>query len=163
MSGIYGLAVVCRSIFFYMEEKKSTSEVINEKATWCLFGWLPFRLKPLTLSQIWEIGELVQKCDKLDLQGEFYAIERMLAAHGDLKHLQNIVVKAVFRSSIARFLFGWYIRKHTTMKVYKRVISFCAKSFDAPFFFQSLTFLRGAKKVTMNTHEAQVRGDLSEE
>ena len=87
----------------------------------------------------------------------------MLAAHGDLKHLQNIVVKAVFRSSIARFLFGWYIRKHTTMKVYKRVISFCAKSFDAPFFFQSLTFLRGAKKVTMNTHEAQVRGGLSEE
>lgn len=25
------------------------------------------------------------------------------------------------------------------------------------------TFLKGAKKVTMNTHEAQVRGDLSEE
>lgn len=149
--------------YFNMEEKKSTSEVISEKGAWCLFGWLPFRLRPLTLSQIWEIGEIVQQCDKLDLQGEFYAIERMLSAHKDLKHLQNIVVKAVFRGSVARFLFGWYIRKHTTMNVYKRVISFCAKSFDAPFFFQSLTFLRGAKKVTMNTREAQVLGGSSEE
>lgn len=149
--------------YFNMEEKKSTSEVITEKGAWCLFGWLPFRLRPLTLSQIWEIGEIVQQCDKLDLQGEFYAIERMLSAYKDLKHLQDIVVKAVFRGSVARFLFGWYIRKHTTMNVYRRVISFCAKSFDAPFFFQSLTFLRGAKKVTMNTREAQVHGDLSVE
>ena len=146
-----------------MEDKKRTSEVISEKGIWCLFGMLPLYIRPLTLNQIWEIGELVQDCEKLDLQGEFYAIERMLEAHKDIKHLQHIVIKAVFRSSVKRFLFGWYIRKHTTMNVYKRVISFCAKSFDAPFFFQSMTFLRGAKKVTMNTHEVQVHGDSLEE
>lgn len=120
-------------------------------------------MKPLSLEQIWQIGELVQKCDKIDLQGEFYAIERMLESYTDIKILQDVVVKAIFRSSLARFLFGWYIRKKTTMKTYQRVISFCALSFNAPFFFQSMSFLRGAKKVTMNTREAQALGDSLEE
>lgn len=128
-----------------------------------MIGCLPFRMKPLTLNQIWQIGELVQKCDKIDLQGEFYAIERMLESYTDIKILQDVVVKAIFRGSLARFLLGWYIRKKTTMKTYQRVISFCAMSFNAPFFFQSMTFLRGARRVTMNTREAQVLGDSLEE
>lgn len=128
-----------------------------------MFGIIPIHIKPLTLSQIWEIGEIVSKCEVVELNGKFNAIEKMLSYHGELKHLQNVVIKAVFRSSVARFLFGRYIKSKTTMNVYKQVIAFCAQSFDAPFFFQSMNFLRGAKEVTMNTQEAQVHGDLSEE
>lgn len=145
------------------QNQYSTANTISEKSVWLMIGRLPFRMKPLTLDQIWQIGELVQKCDKIDLQGEFYAIERMLESYTDIKILQDVVVKAIFRSSLARFLFGWYIRKKTTMKTYQRVISFCALSFNAPFFFQSMSFLRGAKKVTMNTREAQALGDSLEE
>lgn len=145
------------------QNQHSTANTISEKSIWVLFGWVPFRMKPLSLEQIWQIGELVQKCNKIDLQGEFYAIERMLESYKDIKILQDVVVKAIFRGSLARFLFGWYIRKKTTMKTYQRVISFCAMSFNAPFFFQSMSFLRGALKVTMNTREAQAHGDSLEE
>lgn len=141
-----------------MEQENKTSSVLAEKAIWVRFGLIPFRIRPLTLAQIWEIGEKVQECNQLEVEGRFNAIEKMLSAHQDIRTLQKIVVKAVFRSSVARFLLGWYIRKHTTMKRYKQVISFCSQSFNAPFFFQSMIFLRGAKQVTMNTHEAPLHG-----
>lgn len=139
---------------------KSTAAVFGEKPTWMMFGWLPVRIKPLTLHQIWEIGELLCQCEQMDSQGQFNAIEKMLAAHADLRLVQKVVVKAIFRTSIARVLFGWYIRRLTTMKRYRKVIEFCATSFDAPFFFQSMIFLRGAKRIVTNTHEAQAHGDL---
>ena len=146
-----------------MKEEKKTSSVMTEKGTWVRFGLIPFYIRPLTLAQIWEIGELIQECKAVELQGSFNPIEKMLESHKDLHFLQKVVEKAIFRGSVARFLLGWYIRKRTTMKRYKQVITFCAQSFDAPFFFQSMTFLRGAKRVTMNTREAQVHGASSEE
>ncbi len=146
-----------------MKQEKKTSAVLTEKGIWVRFGFIPFYIRPLTLAQIWEIGELIQQCKAVELQGSFNPIEKMLESHKDLHFLQKVVIKAIFRGSVARLLLGWYIRKRTTMERYKRVITFCAKSFDAPFFFQSMTFLRGAKRVTMNTHEAQVHGDSSEE
>lgn len=145
-----------------MDEKK-TSDVLTEKGVWIKFGLLPLHIKPLNLSQIWEIGEIVSKCEVVELSGKFNAIEKMLAYHDELKNLQEIVIKAVFRGSVARFLLGRYIKSKTTMNVYKQIIAFCAQSFDAQFFFQSMTFLRGAKEVTMNTREAQVRGGSLEE
>lgn len=145
-----------------MDNEKKTSEVITEKGIWVMFGCIPVRIKPLTLSQIWEIGEIVSKCEIVELNGKFNAIEKMLSYHDELKRLQEIVIKAVFRGSVARFLFGRYIKGKTTMNVYKQVIAFCAQSFDAPFFFQSMNFLRGSKEVTMNTREVRARGDLSE-
>lgn len=136
-----------------MKEEKKTSSVLTEKGTWVRFGLIPFYIRPLTLAQIWEIGELIQKCNAVELQGSFNPIEKMLKSHKDLRFLQKVVVKAVFRGSVARFLLGWYITKKTTMKRYNQVINFCAQSFEAPFFFQSMTSLRGLKQVTMNTRE----------
>lgn len=143
--------------------KISTEETFSEKGIWIRFGLLPVHLKPLTLAQIWEIGELVNTCEQLDIQGTFNGIEKMLSMHKDIRVLQKVVIKAIFRSSIARFLFGWYIAKKTTMTRYNEVITFCAQSFNAPFFFQSMTFLRGSAKQTMNTREVQVHGGSSEE
>lgn len=140
--------------------KNSTQKVFSETGVWIRFGWLPFYVRPLTLNQIWEIGEEVGKCEKLDIEGTFNSIEKMLAAHRDIRVLQNVVRKAVFRTSAMRFLLGWYIRRHTTMNRYKQVIEFCAQSFNAPFFFQSMTFLNGAKKTATNTREVQAPGDL---
>lgn len=141
----------------------STSATIKEKGTWIRFGLLPFYIRPMTLGQIWEIGELVEKCDVIELEGRFNAIEEILKHSKDLRLLQKVVVKAVFRSGLLRFLLGWYIKRKTTMGVYGKVISYCAESFNAPFFFQSMTFLRGSKQATMNTREAQVHGASSEE
>lgn len=136
---------------------------MTEKGTWVRFGLIPFYIRPLTLAQIWEIGELIQKCKAVELQGSFNPIEKMLESHKDLHFLQKVVEKTIFRGSVARFLLGWYIRKRTTMKRYKQVITFCAQSFDAPFFFQSLISLRGARQMTMNTAEATARGHSLEE
>lgn len=136
---------------------------MTEKGTWVRFGLIPFYIRPLTLAQIWEIGELIQKCKAVELQGSFNPIEKMLESHKDLHFLQKVVEKAIFRGSVARFLLGWYIRKRTTMKRYKQVITFCAQSFDAPFFFQSLISLKGARQMTMNTAEATARGHSLEE
>ncbi len=142
-------------------KNKSTQEVFSEQGQWLRFGWLPFHIRPLTLNQIWEIGEEVNRCDKLDIEGTFNSIEKMLSAHRDLRALQRVVIKALFRSWWMRLLFGRYIRRHTTMGHYRRVIEFCAKSFDAPFFFQSMTFLNGAKRTAMSTRAAQALGASS--
>lgn len=136
---------------------------MTERGTWVKFGWIPFRLRPLTLAQIWEIGEEISKCGMLELTGTFNAVEVMLSRHEDVRRLQRVIIIALFRSRVMRRLLGWWIRRKTTMERYERVIDFCARSFSAPFFFQSMTFLRGAKDVTTNTREAQARGDSSEE
>lgn len=141
----------------------NTTNTLTEKGIWVWFGLIPFRVRPLVLAQIWAIGELVQQCEQLDIEGRFNAIEKMLSQHADIRVIQKVVVLAVFRSSVMRFLFGWYIRKHTTMERYKHVIEFCAQSFNAAFFFTSMSFLRGAHKTTMNTPGAQVHGDSLEE
>lgn len=142
---------------------ESSTNTFSEKGTWIRFGLLPFYVRPMTLKQIWEIGELVNKCELIELQGKFNAIEQLLKHSKDLKKIQKVVKIAVFRSSLWRFLLGWYLTQKTTMGKFQEVITFCAKSFDAPFFFQSMISLRGAKKVAMNTHEAQAHGGLSEE
>ena len=141
-----------------------TTETISERGIWVRFGLLPVYVKPMVLAQIWAIGETLQKCKELDIEGRFNAISKMLSMHEDIRIIQKVVVLAVFRSSIARFLLGWYIRKHTTMERYKRVVEFCAASFNAAFFFASMSFLRGAKRTTMtHTQQATVHGDSSEE
>lgn len=139
---------------------ESTANTFSEKGTWIKFGCIPFYVRPMTLKQIWEIGELVNKCNIIELQGQFNAIEQLLKHSDDLKKIQKVVATAVFRSRLMRFLLGWYLIKKTTMSKYQEVITYCAKSFEAPFFFQSMISLRGAKKVAMNTHEAQAHGDL---
>lgn len=148
------------TLHYFYKMDKSTTNTFSEKGTWVRFGIIPFYIRPMTLKQIWEIGELVNKCGIIELQGQFNAIEQLLKHSEDLKKIQKVVITAIFRSSISRVLMGWYIKKKTTMKMYQRVITICAKSFDAPFFFQSMISLRGAKKVAMNTHEVQAHGDL---
>lgn len=133
------------------KDNNSTATAFTESGTWVKFGWIPFRLRPLTLAQIWEIGEEVSKCGMLDLAGSFNAIEVMLSRHEDVRRLQRVIVIALFRSRAMRRLLGWWVRRTTTMARYERVIDFCARSFSAPFFFRSMTFLRGAKDVTTNT------------
>ena len=142
------------------KDNNSTADALTERGEWVRFGWFPVRMRPLTLAQIWEIGEEVSKCGQLDLDGRFNAVEEMLSRHADIRRMQRVVVVALFRSRAARALFGWWVHRTTTMERYERVINFCARSFSAPFFFQSMTFLRGAKDVTMNTRGVQARGGL---
>lgn len=107
---------------------------MTERGTWVKFGWIPFRLRPLTLAQIWEIGEEISKCGMLELTGTFNAVEVMLSRHEDVRRLQRVIIIALFRSRVMRRLCGWWIRWNTTMERYERVIDFCARSFSAPFF-----------------------------
>lgn len=149
-----------------MDKIKQTSDVISEKPILLRFGFLWFLMRPLTLSQIYEIGAIVQNIEEVNLpEGEFNPVVEMLRRYTDMKICSSIVVKMLFRRKLKRILFGWYVKKHLTMAKYKKVIEFGAMSFQAAFFLTSFTFLKGTKEVTKQTNTESVThlGDSSVE
>lgn len=129
-------------------------------------GFFWFKIKPLTLSQIWEIGSIVENLEQLDIENSNANIVTEMMKRSDMiKECLDIVLTIIFRGKIKRFLFGRYIKKRLTMNHYKKIIEYSLISFQAAFFLTSLTFLKGTKTITSqtNTEGATVLGDSSEE
>lgn len=144
-----------------MNKETRTADTITEKPLWLLIGLLPIRVRPMTLAQIWEIGENVSKVKEIDIEGTFNPYQKMFSMWSDAKQINAIVPLILFRSRWARFLFGRYVKKRMTMKRYKAIIEYAALSFDATFFLTNMSFLRGCKETTKtNTNEAIALGDL---
>ena len=40
------------------EEKREVANTLSEKGIWIRIGFLPFRLRPITLAQIYEMGAI---------------------------------------------------------------------------------------------------------
>lgn len=142
-----------------------TTDTLNERGRLIRVGILPLYVRPLTLSQVIEIGEVSAYMKEFDADE---AKNEMMAKYAfsntmDIECVQEIAIIAVFRRKFMRRLFGWYIKRNLTSAVLKRIMPIIFDTFDYAFFFTSTLFLSGVKKVAGMKGTDSARGDLSEE
>ena len=133
------------------EEKREVANTLSEKGIWVRIGFLPFRLRPITLAQIYEMGAIANdiNADGLEEKKKIKILAETIAHYNDARIMSKVFIICLFRSLLMRFLFGWYIRHNLTMREYEKLITFESTSFNINFFLTSIIFL---KKTTMMTN-----------
>lgn len=151
-----------------MTEVKKTKDALLEKPMFIRFGIMLFRVKPLTLAQIYEIGAVVENMKEVEtntLGRTINALAKSLELYENIPLCEKVVLISMFRRSLWRKIWGRFIRKRMTVARYRRLVEYFALTFQAAFFFTSFTFLKGAKMITSptNTDEVTALGASSEE
>lgn len=131
-------------------EKEAVAQTLREQPAWIKVGRMRFRVKPLTLCQIYELGVFANDMtagtwgedDKINI------IQELIAHHKDARLMCEIFLVCAFRKRLPRWFFGRYIRKNLTIVDFNNLIQFIAKSFNANFFLTSITFLTRTKIMT---------------
>ena len=143
-------------------DKKRTAETLKEKPVKIKVGWLDFKIKPLTLMQIYEMSVFANDIkkptwkdnDKVNIIGE-------TIAHGnDARLMCEIFVVCAFRNTWKRRLWRRYIRKHLNIIAFNELVKFISQSFNANFFLTSITFLTQA--IVMTERQTTPHGQSSE-
>ena len=132
------------------EEKREVANTISEKGIWIRIGFLPFRLRPITLAQIYEMGAIANdiNADGLEEKKKIKILAETIAHYNDARIMSKVFVICLFRSLIMRFLLGWYIRHNLTMREYEKLITFESTSFNINFFLTSIIFLKKTTTMT---------------
>ncbi|MCF2559471.1 hypothetical protein I6E23_05815 [Prevotella brevis] len=133
-------------------DKKKTADAITEHSTWMRIGWLPIRLRPLTLGQIYEMGEFVEnlQAEGLDLNNDkrFNLVAEMLSRYKSAPLMQDAFMIAAYRRCWARKLFRKYILQRLTIRKFQPVLEMITDSYAANFFLTSIIFLHQTKPIT---------------
>ena len=132
------------------EEKREVANTLSEKGIWVRGGFLPFRLRPITLAQIYEMGAIANdiNADGLEEKKKIKILAETIAHYNDARIMSKVFVICLFRSLLMRFLFGWYIRHNLTMREYEPLITFESTSFNINFFLASIIFLKKTTTMT---------------
>ena len=132
------------------EEKREVADTLSEKGIWIRIGFLPLRLRPITLAQIYEMGAIANdiNADGLEEKKKIKILAETIAHYNDARIMSKVFVICLFRSLLMRFLFGWYIRHNLTMREYEKLITFESTSFNINFFLTSIIFLKKTTTMT---------------
>ena len=132
------------------EEKREVANTLSEKGIWIRIGFLPFRLRPITLAQIYEMGAIANdiNADGLEEKKKIKILAETIAHYNDARIMSKVFVICLFRSLLMRFLFGWYIRHNLTMREYEKLITFESTSFNINFFLTSIISLKKTTTMT---------------
>lgn len=146
------------------EEKKVTASTLIEKAQWFRIGWMYFRFRPLTLGQIYEMGPYVEDIqgDNLSPDNKVNIVAEMLSRSSSARAMQKIFLICLFRNRWCRVLFGRYIKKRLTVRMFNSLTQSLAMSLAANFFLTSIIFLHQTKKMT-EPNPTTAHGQSSEE
>lgn len=137
-----------------------TTDTISERGKFFMIGLLPVYAKPLTLSQVIEIGELASNMSELDSEEEMNNLFRHVFTNTvETECMQEVALIALFRSRILRKAFGWYIRRKLNTKTLKKCWSVIHDTFDYAFFFDATVSLRGMKWTRKEQTEETAPGD----
>lgn len=129
------------------ERQTKTADTLMERGYFMRVGLLPIYVKPLTLGQVIEIGELSSYLEEYDMDEEPSNMAKFAFRHSmDVETLQEIALVAVFRSKFKRKIFGWYIRKRLNTRILKDCLKAVFNTFDYAFFFSSTIFLKEMKR-----------------
>lgn len=144
-------------------EKERTHLMVSERGKWFRVGLLFFKVKPITLGQIYELGSFVEKLDAEGLDGKrlrLYA--EVFSRYDNALLMQHIYLITAFRSNWKRLLFGWYIKKRLTLEKYAEMLDFMFENLDANFFLTSIISLKRTTRMT-EPRSTTARGQSSEE
>lgn len=146
------------------EEKRKVANALAERGTWIRVGWMFIYFRPITLSQIYDMGAAANDIDGSDLQSDdkVSLIAALLKHSKDAKAMQNVFLVCAFRKRWKRWLLGRYIRNRLTVEHFNRLLSTIATTFNANFFLTSIIFLSQTKIIT-EPSQTTARGQSSEE
>lgn len=135
------------------KDKKKVTQTLKEGTVRIKVGKFTFRVKPLTLCQIYEMGTIANEIIAPTwTEGQQVNIMQEIVKHSkDAKQMCEIFIVCAFRKNWARKLWGRYIRKHLNINAFNQLVLFVSNSFDANFFLTSITFLVKAKTMTEPT------------
>lgn len=136
-----------------------TVEAFAERPIIVFFGCIPFLVRPITLTQIWEIGNIVKDMtpiEKEKVENIISDVAAVLSYSNEGASIADIVVLFMFRSTWGRWLFGNFVKKRLTVKKHKKIQNFMARSMDPAFFLSTIIFLRGITELTKPTNTAEV-------
>ena len=137
-----------------------TVEAMAERPIIVFFGCIPFIVRPITITQIWEIGDVVKDMSQIEkekienIMGDIAAI---LSYSHEGVHMAEITVLFMFRSVLMRKLFGSFVKKRLTVKKHKKIQNFMVRSMDPAFFLSTIIFLRGISELTKPTNTPEVK------
>ena len=143
-------------------DKIHTAKTLAETPIKIKVGRLSFKVKPLTLMQIYEMSVFANDIkkptwkdnDKVNIIGE-------TIAHGnDARLMCEIFVVCAFRNTWKRRFWRRYIRKHLNIIAFNVLVKFISQSFNANFFLTSITFLTQA--IVMTEPQTTPHGQSSE-
>lgn len=142
--------------------QKKVANTISERPIIIWFGCLPFIVRPLTFTQLFEIGAISKDMPEVDqnkVDGRTN-VSATLLYYEEARRMSDIAVMTIFRSVWGRTLFGKFIKKRLTVRKYKKLQDYMAQTMDATFFLSTIIFLKGLNETTKptNTPEATALG-----
>lgn len=131
-------------------DKKKTADALTERNRWMRVGLLPIMLRPLTLGQIYEMGEFVNDLDvgNLDMKEKLNIVAEMLAKYKNVPLMQQTFLVCAYRRRWKRWLFRRYILKRLTVRHFQKVMDIVTDAYTANFFLTSIIFLTQTKPMT---------------
>jgi hypothetical protein len=132
------------------KEKKATADALTERSVWVRVGLLPIMLRPLTLGQIFEMGEYVNDLDVegIDMKKKMNVVAEMLTKFRNAPLMQETFMVCAYRRRWKRWLFRRYILKRLTVRHFSKVIEVLTNAYTANFFLTSIIFLHQTKTMT---------------
>ena len=139
-----------------MKKDTKTADTMIEKPYRMRVGMFLFKVRPLNMSQVIEIGELASYMKEFDAENENGNIARYAYKNTeDVELIQDIAVIAMFRNRLKRRIFGRYVKKRLTTYVLKQCFTAIYDTFDYAFFFTSSIFLRGVAATQRKNEEEE--------
>ena len=145
-------------------DKKKTADILTERSRWMRIGLLPVRLRPLTLGQIYEMGEFVDglEVDGLNVKEKVNLAAEMLARYKSARLMQEVFLVTAFRRRWKRAIFRRYVLRRLTVRQFKTCVEVITDAFTANFFLTSIIFL-GQTKTMTEPSQTTALGQQSEE
>lgn len=142
------------------EEKKKTADTLLERSVWVRIGLLPIRLRPLTLGQIYEMGQFTCEMNDegIDPKKRIVASAEMLSRYDNAPLMQEVFMVCAFRTPWIRRVFRRYILRRLTVGKFQKAIEVITNSYTANFFLTSIIFLHQTTKISepnQTTHLGQ--------
>ena len=125
-------------------DKERVHSTLTEKPVKIKVGKLTFKLRPLTLAQIYEIGAIGNELsdDDLGSKDKVKVLAEVIAHYKDAKVMQDMFIAALLPGKIKRFLFKRYVLKRLTVTVFNEFVAYVSRSLDVNFFLTSIIILR---------------------
>lgn len=146
------------------DKKQKVANALAERSRWLKVGWMHIRIRPLTLSQIYDMGAAASDINSDDLQKlENVNIIALLTKHAkDAKAMQDVFIVCAYRKKWKRLLFGKWLRGRLTIEHFNKLLAIIASTFNANFFLTSIIFLSQTKIMTEPSQTTPL-GQSSEE
>ncbi len=138
--------------------QKQVAKTMSERPIVLWFGFIPFLVRPITFTQIYDLGSVSKDMPEIEQQkiDGRTNVSATLMYYEEAPRMADIAVMTIFRSDWGKKLFGKFIKKRLTVRKYKKLQDYMAQTMDANFFLSTIIFLKGLNEMTKPTNTPEV-------